>query len=81
MLTIEAGERITIGAVTVTGTPLEPEADVIRSLGLPPGRPFDQVAIDARIAGYEESPPRARLLPGAGARVACAAADGRSMSA
>ena len=34
VLTIEAGERITIGAVTVLGTPLEPQSDVIRSLGL-----------------------------------------------
>ncbi len=80
MLTIEAGERITIGAVTVLGTPLEPEADVIRSLGLAPGRPFDQVAIEARIAGYEESL-RQRGYYQARVRESHAiAADGRSMS-
>ena len=39
----------------MTGTPLEPEAEVVRVLELQPGRPFDQVAIDARIASYEES--------------------------
>ena len=80
VLTIEAGDRIIIGAVTVMGTPLEPEADVIRSLGLSPGRPFDQVAIDARIAAYEESL-RQRGYYQARVRESHAiAADGRSMS-
>jgi outer membrane protein insertion porin family len=55
VLTIEAGERIVIGSTTVAGSPLEPEADVVRSLGLLPGRPFDQVAIEARIATYEDA--------------------------
>ena len=80
VLTIEAGERISIGTVTVLGTPLEPEADVIRSLGLQPGRPFDQVAIEARIAGYEESL-RQRGYYQARARESHAiAADGRTMA-
>jgi outer membrane protein insertion porin family len=55
VLTIDAGERIVIGEVTITGAPLEPAAAVQRQLGLMPGRPFDQVAIDARLAAYEES--------------------------
>ncbi len=53
---------------------------MIRSLGLPPGRPFDQVAIEARIAGYEESL-RQRGYYQARVRESHAiAADGRSMS-
>jgi outer membrane protein insertion porin family len=55
VLAIEAGERITIGSASVTGTPLDPEAHVIQQLGLLPGRPFDQVALDARMLSYEES--------------------------
>lgn len=55
VLTINAGERITIGTATITGAPLEPEADVLRALALAPGRPFDQVAMDAKLAAYEES--------------------------
>jgi outer membrane protein assembly factor BamA len=55
VLTIEAGERTQIGAINITGTPLETEAEVKRILGLTPGRPFDQVALDAKIASYEES--------------------------
>jgi outer membrane protein insertion porin family len=54
-LTIDAGRRATIAATSVTGSPLQPEAAVIRALELQPGRPFDQVAIDARIASLEES--------------------------
>ena len=80
VLTIEAGERITIGAVTVLGTPLEPEAEVIRSLGLPPGRPFDQVAIEARIAGYEESLRQRGYYQARVRESHSIAADGRSMS-
>jgi outer membrane protein insertion porin family len=55
VITIEAGPRFTVGRVSVTGTPLDSEAEVISELGLQPGRPFDQVALDARIASYEES--------------------------
>ena len=39
----------------ITGKPLDAEAEVIRLLGLQPGRAFDQVALDERIAEYEES--------------------------
>ena len=55
MLSIEAGSRVMIGSATVTGHPLEAEAEVLRVLGLQTGRPFDQVAIDARVASYEVS--------------------------
>ena len=55
VLSIEAGDRATIGSAAVRGTPLDPEADVLRLLGLLPGRPFDQPEIDSRIAAYEES--------------------------
>ena len=55
VLTIEAGRRVAVGEVAVTGTRLDAQAEVIRLLGLQSGRPFDQVALDARIASYEES--------------------------
>ncbi|HUQ87960.1 MAG TPA: POTRA domain-containing protein [Vicinamibacterales bacterium] len=55
VLTIDAGERLAIGTATITGSPLEPPAEVQRVLGLLPGRPFDQVAFDARVASFEES--------------------------
>jgi outer membrane protein insertion porin family len=55
VLTIEAGRRFTIGRVSVTGAPLESEAEVIGQIDLQPGRPFDPVTLDARIASYEES--------------------------
>ena len=80
VLTIEAGQRITIGAVTVLGAPLESEADVIRSLGLAPGRPFDQVAIEARIAGYEESLRQRGYYQARVGESHAIAGDGRSMS-
>jgi outer membrane protein insertion porin family len=55
VLTIDAGTRLTIASTTVTGAPLEPHAAVIDKVDLQPGRPFDQVAIDERIASYEAS--------------------------
>jgi outer membrane protein insertion porin family len=79
VLTIEAGERSTIGSASVIGHPLEAATEVLRVLGLSAGRPFDRVAIDERIAAYEES------LRGRGyyqARVReshATAADGRSI--
>ena len=55
VLTIEAGARLVVGTVTITGRPLDAEAEIIRLLGLQPGHAFDQVALDERIAAYEES--------------------------
>jgi outer membrane protein assembly factor BamA len=55
ILSIEAGARVTIGAATVTGTPLESAPEVLGMLNLQPGRPYDRPAIEARIAAYEES--------------------------
>ena len=55
VLTIEAGRRAAIGRVAVSGARLDADAEVIRLLGLQQGRPFDQVALDGRIAAYEES--------------------------
>jgi outer membrane protein assembly factor BamA len=55
IFTIEAGERTRIGAINITGSPLEPAAEVQRILALISGRPFDQIALDGRIASYEES--------------------------
>jgi outer membrane protein insertion porin family len=55
VLTIDAGARTIIGSARVTGTPHEPAAEVLRVLGLAAGRPFDQVAVDERLAAYEES--------------------------
>jgi outer membrane protein insertion porin family len=55
VLSIDAGARTTIGAASVTGTPLEPAAAVLAALNLQVGRPYDRTAIDARISVYEES--------------------------
>jgi len=55
VLSIDAGQRLTIGAAVVTGSPLESEADVLRALDLQPGRPYDKPAIDERMTAYEES--------------------------
>lgn len=79
-LSIEAGDRLTIGSATVSGSPLDPEAEIVRLLGVQPGRPFDQPAIDARLAAYEEQ------LRGRGyyqtriRRSHLPAADGRSVA-
>ena len=55
VLSIEAGERVTIGAAQVTGSPLETPATIIGELNVQPGRAYDRPAIDARIAAYEEA--------------------------
>jgi len=55
VLTIDAGPRLVVGAVTITGKPLDVAGEVIRVLGLQAGHAFDQVALDERIAAYEES--------------------------
>jgi outer membrane protein assembly factor BamA len=55
VVTIDAGRRVAVGDVTITGTRLDVEPEIIRLLGLQHGRAFDQVALDARIASYEES--------------------------
>ena len=55
VLSITAGDRVTIGGATVTGAPLEPPANVLAALDLDVGRPYDRTAIDARVSSYEES--------------------------
>ena len=55
VLSITAGDRVTIGGATVTGAPLEPASAVLAALNLQAGRPYDRTAIDARISAYEES--------------------------
>ena len=55
VLSINAGDRISIGATQVTGSPLEAPAAILAALNLQPGRPYDRPAVDARIAGYEET--------------------------
>ncbi|HJU44675.1 MAG TPA: POTRA domain-containing protein [Vicinamibacterales bacterium] len=55
VLSIDAGARVTIGAATVTGAPLESASEVLAALNLQAGRPYDRPAIDARITAYEES--------------------------
>jgi outer membrane protein insertion porin family len=80
VLAIEAGDRITIGSTAVTGAPLEPAAEVIRILDLLPGRPFDQVAIDARVAGYEEALRERGYYEARVRETHVAAPDGRSMT-
>lgn len=80
VLSIDAGERTTIRAVQVTGPALDAETEVLRLLGLSAGKPFDQVAIDAHVAKYEESL-RQRGYYQARVRVSpVAAEDGRTVS-
>jgi outer membrane protein insertion porin family len=69
VLSIDAGERVTIGGATVTGVqptaqsprgggpgaPLESAPQVLAALNLQAGRPYDRPAIDARVSAYEES--------------------------
>ena len=80
VLTVAPGERVTIGAVVVTGAPLDPQAEVIRVLALEPGRPFDQVAVDARIASYEESLREGGYYEARVRESHVAAEDGRTVS-
>lgn len=54
VVSVKAGTRASVREVTVTTTPLVPEADLLRRLGLQPGRPFDRTALDARVAELEE---------------------------
>lgn len=54
VLSITPGPRAAVRTVTVITTPGEPEAEVVRRLGLQAGRPFDRTALDQRIADYEE---------------------------
>ena len=54
VLTITAGERVTIGSAMVTGSPLEPAGEVLEAVDVQSGRPWDRPGIDARVAAYEE---------------------------
>ena len=80
VLTIEAGERIAIGRATVAGRPIEPEAEVKAAIGVVPGRPFDQVAIEARVAAYETSLRQRGYYQARVRETHVPAADGRTMS-
>ena len=80
VLSIDAGDRVTVGSVTVTGSPIEPEGEVLRSLGLSPGRPFDQVAMDDRLASYEEALRQRGYYQARVRESHTPAADGRSIS-
>ena len=80
VLTIDAGERITIGSAEITGSPLESRADVLRVLGLTSGRPFDQIAINERLASYTESLRQRGYYQARVRESHVLAADGRSMS-
>jgi outer membrane protein insertion porin family len=80
VLSINAGERVTIGAANVTGAPLESASQVLAALSVQPGRPYDRPAIDARVSSYEESLRErgyyeARVRP-----TAVPAEDGRTVS-
>ena len=55
VLAITAGERVTIGSATVTGSPLGTAAEVLRAIDVETGRPWDRPGIDTRVADYEES--------------------------
>ena len=53
VLQIDPGPRTTIGAATVVGSPLEPEARILARLAVNPGRPYDSVELQERIRAYE----------------------------
>jgi len=80
VLTIAAGERITVGSVAVTGAPLESAAEVLRALGLAAGRPFDQAALDARLTAYEGSMRERGYYQARVRESHVPAADGRAMA-
>ena len=80
VMSIDAGDRVTIASAQVTGSPLEPPAAILGELNVQPGRAYDRPAIDARVAAYEESLRErgyyeARVRP-----AAVLAEDGRSVS-
>lgn len=80
VLTVNAGARITVGDTRVTGAPNNDIATVVRELRLATGRAFDQVALDARVAQYEETL-RAQGYYQARVRVShIPTADGRSVA-
>ncbi|MEO8679369.1 MAG: POTRA domain-containing protein [Vicinamibacterales bacterium] len=54
VLSIAAGVRTTIGDSKVTGTPLQPPADLLKKLKLETGQPYDGPAITARLTGFED---------------------------
>jgi outer membrane protein insertion porin family len=54
VLNIAAGVRTTIAEATMRGTLLEPQAALVRRLGLEAGRPYDRPQIESRITAYEE---------------------------
>ncbi|MEW6321877.1 MAG: POTRA domain-containing protein [Acidobacteriota bacterium] len=55
VLRVRPGPRTTIGAATLVGEAPRPAAEVLDALDLEPGRPFDRLAIDARVAAYADS--------------------------
>ena len=70
VLTIDAGPRLVVGAVTITGKPLDAEAEVIRLLGLQPGRAVRSSRARCAHRRLRRIAARARLLQGARARIA-----------
>ena len=46
---------MTIRAANISGASLDPAPEVLRTLDLQPGRPYDRPALEARITAYEES--------------------------
>lgn len=80
VLSIDAGDRVTLGSTQVTGAPLEPPAAVLAELGLQSGRPYDRPAIEARVAAYEEALRGRGYYEATVRTTAVPAEDGRSVS-
>ncbi len=80
VVAIEAGERVTIRAAAVTGASLDPAAEVLRTLELQPGRPYDRPALEGRIAAYEESLRQRGYYEARVRETAVASEDGRTVS-
>ena len=49
---INPGPRTTLGTITIVGTPMMPQEEFLRRLGVAAGAPFEPDALNARITSY-----------------------------
>ncbi len=80
VLAIEAGERVTIRAANISGASLDPAPEVLRTLDLQPGHPYDRTALEARITAYEESLRQRGYYEARVRESAATSEDGRTVS-
>lgn len=49
---VEAGPRARVGTIEVVGDAATAEADLLRRLGLAPGRPYERISVQQRLTSY-----------------------------